>query len=198
MARASLSEISPWQFPQNPSPRSGKSQPGWTPHIYAEGILGMNEITIKDPYTKRCMMPYTNHLTIGFTFALRCQLAPPKKKGPAQTAVGKGCENKLYISYSCVKRHYLICVKKTISFTVSFVLKLFGSVWCTVKVFWCQRRIGVTFIWSNDVERFLAQMDVWRNRFFWLKSWSVLKASGVKGVWRPSYLSLFGVKGIWC
>ena len=152
-----LSEISPWQFPQNPSPRSGKVNQV-TPHIYAEGILGMNEITIKDPYTKRCMMPYTNHLTIGFTFALRCQLAPPKKKGPAQTAVGKGCENKLYISYSCVKRHYLICVKKTISFTVSFVLKLFGSVWCTVKVFWCQRRIGVTFIWSNDVERFLAQM----------------------------------------
>ena len=35
----------------------------------------------KNPYTKRCMMPYTNHLTIGLTFALRCQLAPPKKRG---------------------------------------------------------------------------------------------------------------------
>ena len=158
----------------------------------------MNEITIKDPYTKRCMMPYTNHLTIGFTFALRCQLAPPKKKGPAQTAVGKGCENKLYISYSCVKRHYLICVKKNNLFYCKFCIKI---VWiCLVysksllvsKKNWCDIYL------VKRCRKVLGANDVWRNRFFWLKSWSVLKASGVKGVWRPSYLSLFGVKGIWC
>lgn len=154
MARASPFRNFSLAIPTESIPRSRKINQV-TPHIYAEGILGMNGITIKDPYTKRCMMPYTNHLNIGFTFALRCQLAPPKKRGLHKPQLEKVVKTN-YILYSCVKRHYLICLKKTISF--KFCVK---SVWiCLVysKSFVVSKLLGVTFIGSEDVKRFLAQM----------------------------------------
>lgn len=104
-----------------------------------------------------------------------------KEKGPAETAVWKGSENKLF---DCVKRHYLICVKKTFSFK------------CCVKIVWIclvysesllvSKLLGETFIGSKDVKRFSAQMT------FGAQGFSGWRAGRCKS----SYDS--GTKIFWC
>ena len=188
MARASPFRNFSLAIPTESIPRSRKINQV-TPHIYAEGILGMNGITIKDPYTKRCMMPYTNHLNIGFTFALRCQLAPPKKRGLHKPQLEKVVKTN-YIFYSCVKRHYLICVKKKQSL-LSFVLKVFGSVWCTVKVLWCQSCL----VWHLSGQKM--SKGSWRKWRLAQKAFLVEELVGVKALMIPVQKS-FGVKDFWC